>query len=522
MKTLRNNFFAISILFTIACCGVFYAVRLFDYGYIHGDEGIALMGGWRIFLGQIPHRDFFEFIPPFSFLLLALFFKLFGPSFFAERLLVMAYALLLIAASDQLLRHFTKNLLARCLLAVFLIPYGVMQWPLPSHHWVVDIVQILALSCLLYGLTIAPLLWGIGAGVFTMLGCFSMQDQGGYLVIALILFFFPLIDNRNVRKKLFIGWSVGGSAVTAIFAIYLLPQVSVTELLYQWLIFPATRYSGVAGNAGSWLNLGLQEIGTPAWIDYLLKYPDYTIPQTLIGILLPLLPLLAVAIMGLEFAKKRRAKPLLGLLAAGGLAFMGGCLHRFSQTNLVWAAPMLMLILAVGLGALLESGKKWQKLGAQTFSMALIGLCLLYAAGNLRLKFSTETQRVTGAAGSLIVPARSTESSMQIVIDSIDANMPKDAPLFCTEYNAIINFWTLRQNPTRYNFFISPTLHTSEQTAEVINDLDTRSQSYILLFVPFADNDRFGAWAYRNYKVMWRFPWALLLKKDLANGNHRP
>jgi hypothetical protein len=502
----------------IACCGISYAARLFNYGYIHGDEGIALMGGWRIFLGQIPHRDFFEFIPPFSFLLLALFFKLFGPSFFAERLLVMTYAVLLIVVSDRLLRHFTKNMLPRCMVASFLIPYGVLQWPLPSHHWVVDIAQLLALSCLLNGLHQSSLRWGIFAGICTVLGCFSMQDQGGYLAISLVLFF-SLIENRGVRKKLFLGWVTGGGAVAAVFFIYLLPHVSLTELINQWVIFPATRYSSVTGNVGSLMNLGLQEIGTPAWINYLLKYPDYTIPQTFIGVLLPLLPLMCVVALCREFLKNRYSRPLLGILVSGGLAFMGGCLHRFAQTNLVWAAPILIIILAVGVANLLEFGKNWQKMSAQVFAIGMIGISLLYTEGDVRLKFSEETTRVTGAAGTLIVPARSTQSSMQIVIDSIEKNVPKDAPLFCTEYNAMINFWTLRPNPTRYNFFISPNLHTNEQIDEVINTLTKRPDAYVLLFVPFANNDRFGAWAYGNYQVAWQFPWALLLKQGLTERN---
>lgn len=514
MKVLPQHPVSCSIFVAIVCFGVFYAVRLFDYGYIHGDEGIALMGGWRIFLGQIPHRDFFEFLPPFSFLLLAGFFKIFGPGFFAERLLVMVYAALLIFVSDRLLAHFTKKILPRCLVASFLIPYGVLQWPLPSHHWVVDIVQILALSCLICGLYRSSWWWGIFAGICTSLGCFSMQDQGGYLIVALIIFFFPLIESREARAKLFSGWVVGGGGVAVIFALYLLPYVSLSELIYQWVVFPATRYSNVEGNVGALANLGLQEIGTPGWIAYLRKYPDYTIPQTCIAVLLPLLPLMGVAVVGLELVKRRHAKPLIGLLVAGGTAFMGGCLHRFAQTNLVWAAPILIIILAVGIGSLLEYGGKWQRIGAQAFSVVMIGLSLLYAAGNLRLKMmGTVNTRVSGPAGTLIVPAHSTQSSMQIVIDSIEENIPKGAPLFCTEYNAMINFWTLRPNPTRYNFFITPSLHTDEQVDEVINSLDNRPESYVLLFVPFAENDRFGNIISKKYQVVWRFPWALLLKK---------
>jgi hypothetical protein len=514
MPPLRNTLVHYSGPILLACGGIFYALKLFDFGYIHGDEGIALMGGWRVALGQIPHRDFFEFFPPFSFLLTAFFFKLFGTGFFAERLLVMVYALVLILGSDHLLRHFTKNMTARCLVASFLIPYGVLQWPLPSHHWVVDIVQLLALTTLLNGLNRSPLFWGWWAGIFTALGCFSMQDQGGYLVITLLLFFFPFVRGKEIRNRVFLGWVMGAGIVAALFAVYLLPHVSITELIYQWVIFPATRYDTIAGNVGSLMNLGLQEIGTPGWMDYLRNYPDYTIPQTVIAILLPSLPIIAIVCLGLELARRRYPKPLIGLLAAGGLTFMGGCLHRFAQTNLVWAAPLLMIILAISIAGYLESGGKWQRYTAQTVALGIIGMSLVYAEGNLRLKLTTDTVQVTGAAGTLTVPARSTESSMQLVIDGIEQTVPKKSPLFCTEYNPMINFWTQRLNPTRYNFFLSPAFHTNEQSEEVIKTLVARPDAYILLFVPLVDNeDRLGWWAYRNYQVAWRFPWALLLKR---------
>jgi len=514
MKTFPKSLLPSLAIIAIACFAIFYAVCLFDYGYIHGDEGIALMGGWRIFLGQIPHRDFFEFIPPFSSLLLALFFTLFGPGFFAERLLVMALALALIVVCDRLLRHYSQNRLARCLAATFLIPYGVMQWPLPSYHWVVDILQIMALYSLASGLCRPSLWWGVCAGACTVLGCFSMQDQGGYLLIALAVLFFPLIDKQEIRKKLLLGWCLGGVVVAGAFAIYLLPQVSLTELVYQWVVFPATRYKNLPGNDGSLLNLGLQEIGTPGWLESLRQFPDYTLPQTLFSILLPLLPLLSLVTLGLIFAKEQNAnKARLGLLAAGGIAFIGGCLHRFSQTNLVWAAPILITILAVGIGRVLDGGSKQQRFGAQVVASGLIGLSLLYMAGDLRLKLTSETTRVSGAAGTLVVPARSTQASMQIVIDGIEKNVPQGAPVFCTESNAMVNFWTLRPNPTRFNFFISPILHTEAQTNEALTALDSHPESYVLLFMPFPEDDHFGEQVSQTYRVVWRFPWALLLKK---------
>lgn len=159
--------------------------------------------------------------------------------------------------------------------------------------------------------------------------------------------------------------------MVVLFAAYLLPHVSLKELIYQWVVFPVTRYGGVAGNLGAFKNLGIQEIGTAPWLAYLCKYPDYTIPQSFFTVLLPLLPFIAVAILVLEFMKNRRPRPMIGMLAAGFAAFIGGCLHRFSQTNLVWAAPLSMIICSVGLAYCLEQGPAWRKRAAQVIALGV-------------------------------------------------------------------------------------------------------------------------------------------------------
>ncbi len=518
MRAIVNRLRARPRHYLAACClllgGVFYARRLFDFGYIHGDEGVALMGGWRIFLGQLPGRDFFEIFPPLSFLPTALFFKLFGPNFFAERLLALVYAVCLIAAGDDLLRRLTRSTLARWALASFLIPFGVLQWMLPSHHWLVDILQLLALSCLLRAYSgRPPWRWGMAAGALIALACFTMQDQGGYLAVALLVLFFPLIDDRRLRKCLFLAWLVGGATVAAGFALYLLPHVPLSELIYQWLIFPATRYRGSPGNTGSLLGLGWQEIGSPAWRSSLKLYADYTLAQTVFSLVLPLLPVAAVVILAVEPRAGGRAA-VSGLLFAGWLAFVGGCLHRLAQTNLIWAAPLFLVVVAAFSGAGMERGDRRRRLAGQALAVGMICLGVAYAAGNYRRIGAMDKVQVSGPAGTLTVPARSTESSMQLVIDAIEKVVPREDSLFCTEYNPEINFWTQRRNPTPYNLFISPNFNTRQQAEEVIDVLSRRADIYVLIFIPLLSaNDRLGSWILNNYQVVWRFPWALLMRK---------
>jgi hypothetical protein len=50
------------------------------------DEGLILTGAMRVANGEIPHRDFYANYGPAQFYVVALLFKLFGPSAMAERL----------------------------------------------------------------------------------------------------------------------------------------------------------------------------------------------------------------------------------------------------------------------------------------------------------------------------------------------------------------------------------------------------------------------------------------------------
>jgi hypothetical protein len=71
-------------LFLSAFLFIFATINRFGSIY---DEGLILTGAMRVANGEIPHRDFYANYGPAQFYLVALLFKLFGPSAMAERLL---------------------------------------------------------------------------------------------------------------------------------------------------------------------------------------------------------------------------------------------------------------------------------------------------------------------------------------------------------------------------------------------------------------------------------------------------
>lgn len=499
--------FRFVMLGVLLLVGTGYAITRFNYEYIHGDEGVALMGGWRIFLGEKPYLDYLEFFPPFSFFPTALFFSIFGVNFLAERLLVLCYAILLIISADYLLSRLTKNFLPRIALAAYLVPFGVYHWPIPSHHWVITILQLLSLALLLQGLRENPARNGALAGALAALAVFTMQDQGAYLVVALLVLFFPWIEAKQTRKTLLAAWITAGGVTAAAFMIYLLANASLASIVYQTIFFPLETYKGVAGNQNTLAGLGLQVIGTKPWVESLGAFPAFTVTQTLLGIALPLSAPIALFILARGFIGKHTRNAVTGALVAGVLAFLGGALHRYTQTSLVWAAPMFLVVICWRLGR----GDANAKSAANASLLAIFLCACIFCMGHYQRIKATPRVAVTGPAGTLQVPANSTQSSMQMVLDAIELHVPADAPLICTEYNPIINFWSQRRNPGPLNFYTWPKLHTDEHAREIIGVLKDNPSTHLLVFIPFKPGDPLAQYALDNYRVSWRAPWALLL-----------
>src|SRR5262245_640952 len=83
-KLLRDPALYGVALITLVLCAQFWL-------YVHwlGDEGIFLHAAARILGGEVLYRDFFEFLPPGSFLAVAAWMKLFGAGFASMRALAL-------------------------------------------------------------------------------------------------------------------------------------------------------------------------------------------------------------------------------------------------------------------------------------------------------------------------------------------------------------------------------------------------------------------------------------------------
>jgi len=513
MEELRKYLPALSLLFS-----ALYAVGLFNTKFFLGDEGIATLGAWRISLGQVPYLDFFEIVPPASFLPLALAFKLFGVSVLVERAVVFSLALCLLFTADRLLRFFTTDWRARCLVAVTLGPFGVSYWPLPSHHWFADLFQLLALIALLAALRGGrPGSMGFTAGALSALACFSLQDQGAYFLLALALLFFPWVPDAARRRALLLSWVCGGLAVGGLFVVWLLPRTGWAPLWDQWLVFPVSRYKQITGNEGSFFAgwSGVLDVWTTGLAAH---RPLYALASFISWSFVFCLPFLSLPLLLHAGWKKLLPFSEFGLLLSAWVAFFTTALHRWSLTNLIWAAPAFLIPLAWRLARSLSSESRGQRVLAR-IAFVLFAVGLVSYAGLLLLDSrGASSYPVRSRAGTLrsLVPEES--AVLQEAVTAVEAHVPEGTPLFTTGYIPLVNFLTLTPPATRYNYFMYPAYHTDAQMEEVLRTVESRRTPFALLVKPLSADSRLDSYFLKKYRPIWSNPLVVLVERLPEEG----
>jgi len=488
---------------TVALFALLYVLRTFTYGLNLQDEGVAAMSAWRIAGGQLPHADFFEIIPPLSFLPTAAAIALAGAGVLSVRLPALALALILFAGVDRLGSAYARGPLPRAALLAYCIPWGVSFWPLPSHHWYATAFQLFAGAALLRSLdSKRGVIWAGAAGALCACACFSLQDQGGYLVILLPVLFFLPVKDRGLRRRLFTAWCAGGLLPAAAFALWLLPRVPPSALWEQWVLFPLNQYRDLAGHRlgitgrieGVWaLWRGGQWRGAPVYASLL----------TLNALWIFLLPFLSGALLLFALLRRWVRGPRAGLLAALYLTALATAAHRWSLTNIAWVAALFWMPLLPALGREAAEGRKGAPRLQAVVSLGLAALFLGFAGFVFRVsspRYATAVRTPAGTLHSLVPPEG---RAIQEFVDAVDRLVPQEEPVAALGFIPYVNYLSGRPNPTRYNFFLYPDYHSEAQAREWMGSLEGEPVRFVAAraFLP-GEND-LHRYLRRRYQILW-------------------
>jgi Dolichyl-phosphate-mannose-protein mannosyltransferase len=219
------------------------------------DEGVILTGSTRVMEGAVPHRDFYVPYGPAQFSILALLFKIFGPSVLVERLWDVLMKAAAVACAFLIGKRLTTanwSLVTSALCVVWLSYIGVPGWPVWPALFILMVEANLMLS-VFDGATGAGRL--IAAGVCVGLATLFRYDIG-FLILAsesTVLLLYCQFRKENAGERLrkiaiVLAQFWGGTALVCVpVAIAYLVWGSVGDFWFDVVAFPMRFYAAMRG-----------------------------------------------------------------------------------------------------------------------------------------------------------------------------------------------------------------------------------------------------------------------------------
>ena len=220
------------------------------------DFGVLIDRTWRIYLGQVPCRDFYCPSTPLTYWIQALLFKIFSPGMFPMKVFLAVEMAVLVGLAGWLA---WKVLGAGGKLLWVLLPV-FMVW-LPGVHLMIPWYDC---DSLFFGFGALCLLaagarteggrggavWIFLAGAASGLSFLSKQNVGGASVIAAFAFLAAIRSGTGARAAKFLAYSLGFALALAAAGGYFAAHGALKEAVY-WIFQRATQRYGEGSLAGS-------------------------------------------------------------------------------------------------------------------------------------------------------------------------------------------------------------------------------------------------------------------------------
>jgi hypothetical protein len=355
-----------------------------------GDQlGFATKGS-RVLLGELPYRDFFEFVTPGTELVYGALFRCFGVSLSVLNLVMATLAALAAWWMTWCGRRLMRGafVILPALLFIGFVLYGSMD---ATHHWFSTLAVMGAVAALfdrisLNRIALAGAMCGVAAS-FT-------QTKGAAVLVALVMY----LIWRSLRERTGAGqywWqclllSVAAFLVFAAINGPLLLAAGVGPWIQDVFVFPARYFSSVSSNqwGGFWEEFLLRR-GVLQWICFPFMY--LAVPVAYLGSLLTIW----------RRSKVERDEPWdqLMLLTVVGVAMFVVMIPALSIRRISCVSPPAMILLA---WLLSRGGKKSTvaaaALGAVSLSIALAQITAIQLRRPLTLELPIGRAGVPEAA----------------------------------------------------------------------------------------------------------------------------
>lgn len=301
------------------------------FATLSGDEGLLFDGVQRMLLGHTIYRDFFEFLPPGSFILTDVWLRIFGASYVSAQSLAILTIVGIACFTFLACRAACRSSWLSAVAAIGWVVTSQGGYLFVSHHWFATLLSMIAASVAIAsagsqerGLR-APFIAGLATGAAGMV----IPTCGAYAMIAA---FVPFADvwRRPNRAVCFL---IGGALVPLGLIGYLLAAGAFAAAFNDVIRFTAAHYASV-----QWVPIGsgadLQNF--PLW---------YVFPLS--AVLLVLLGLTGFQ----HYVRDRRFQTCLAFSLAG----LAGCFPRPDMGHVAFIAPLALPLLVFATSELIGS-----------------------------------------------------------------------------------------------------------------------------------------------------------------------
>jgi hypothetical protein len=437
------------------------------------DGSILVTDGLRLSRGELPYRDFFEFLTPGTALIFALLIKALG-----TRLWIPVTTLLLVNAAVavtgvMIARKMMRPSLAILVGAIFL--EGVCKNLLnPTHHWFSMLAANLSILVLIERRTLARI---AAAGAFAGLAACITQARGVAVAAGLMVFLWWESRQRKetgdeLRGKLF---SLGAGFVAVVLGVnaYFIWKAGLYRFLWC-TVWYGVKYFPQQSDDNTFRVL--------AWSlsSSLGHSPGDFAHWVLIHAVLPSVPLIFVV----RYWRRSDQKPLEFwrrpmLVAIVGLSMLASVAPSPSPPRMASSAmPGLIL-----LGWLLDSPRQ---LARGIAAVLAVGILLGVPYSAFRAQKAPKTI-VTDPLGEFASASPGEAEEYRWIVQHT-----RPGEFFFAALDPNVYFYLGLRNPSPLPFLTNNGYTTTQQVAEVIRGLEQHQPQYI--FWPHQDREGIPAW----------------------------
>jgi hypothetical protein len=460
-KTLQDRFAVIqsnsfwlvlvSLITTLLCVPFFRTISL-------GDEGMFLRAAELMLGGKRLYADFFEFIPPGSFILTAAWFGMAGVSIGAARTLTVLTIVGIACFTFLVCRRTSRNAPLSAILVTGWVMMSQWQWMQVSHHWFTTFFSMVAAWAALAGLDQPPprsLRWPLIAGLAAGAAIMVMQTCGAWVALAAMTAFFNLRQNRAELVVYVSGILLVSASVIA----FLIEQHALVAAFDDVVVYAATQYASIQYVPfGSYASI----------FDWPLKF------------VFPITALLLLLVIARNWRAGLHDRQL-WLCTAFALAGFLGCFPRPDIVHIGFTVPLALPLLALcGARLTLLLRPTYRHAIATAIILGLIPSAIAFASV---ARTALNARIVSTPRGNVAIPFNDGTSEL---IQNLAAT-PSQATFFFYPYMPMTPFLVAREHVSKYDIFV-PGYTTPAQYQEACLSAVQRA-SRVVIDRRFSDYD---------------------------------